>query len=177
MVWILISLASAALLLSQWPLLAGIGLSALPLAVLIGALYGNSPLATASTAETRAVLGFAQQKLLRLGIILFGFNLSLTQLLAVGWPALVADAIRDVSHRGEIVLDPFCGSGATLLAAEKAGRTARAIELDPLYVDVAIRRWQQLTGEQAVLVTSGETFVDREQALATDEKEQRHDHQ
>jgi uncharacterized integral membrane protein (TIGR00698 family) len=93
MVWILISLASAALLLSQWPLLAGIGLSALPLAVLIGALYGNSPLATASTAETRAVLGFAQQKLLRLGIILFGFNLSLTQLLAVGWPALVADAI------------------------------------------------------------------------------------
>ena len=96
MVWILVGLAGAALLLSQLPLLAGMGLSALPLAVLIGALYGNSPLATEPTAKTKAVLGFAQQKLLRLGIILFGFNLSLTQLVAVGWPALVADAIMIV---------------------------------------------------------------------------------
>lgn len=88
--------------------------------------------------------------------------------------ALVADAIRDVSHRGELVLDPFCGSGATLLAAEKAGRVARAIELDPLYVDVAIRRWQDLTGKQAVLVSSGETFADRERAGASEHEEKRH---
>jgi uncharacterized integral membrane protein (TIGR00698 family) len=93
MAWILTGLAGAALLLSQLPLLAGIGLSALPLAVLIGALYGNSPLAAKPTVRSKAVLAFAQQKLLRLGIILFGFNLSLSQLLIVGWPALVADAI------------------------------------------------------------------------------------
>jgi DNA modification methylase len=55
--------------------------------------------------------------------------------------ALVADAIMDVSHRGEIVLDPFGGSGTTLLAAEKTKRVARLIELDPLYVDVIVRRW------------------------------------
>lgn len=93
MVWILVGLAGMALMLSQVPLLAGLGLSALPLAVLIGALFGNSPLALAPTAKSKAVLVFAQQKLLRLGIILFGFNLSLTQLVAVGWPAVVADAI------------------------------------------------------------------------------------
>lgn len=79
--------------------------------------------------------------------------------------ALVADAIRDVSNRGEIVLDPFSGSGATLLAAEKTGRVARVIEIDPLYVDVAIRRWQALTGEEARLVCSGESFAARERTL------------
>lgn len=78
--------------------------------------------------------------------------------------ALIADAIKDVSDRGEIVLDPFGGSGSTLLAAEKTGRRARLIELDPLYVDVAIRRWQSLTGKAAVLVANGETFVEREAA-------------
>jgi uncharacterized integral membrane protein (TIGR00698 family) len=93
MAWILVSLAGAALLLSQLPVLAGLGLSALPLAVLLGALFGNSPLAAEPTARSKLVLAFAQQKLLRLGIILFGFNLSLSQLLLVGWPALVADAI------------------------------------------------------------------------------------
>jgi len=75
--------------------------------------------------------------------------------------ALVADAIRDVSRRGEIVLDPFGGSGSTLLAAEKTGRRARLIELDPLYVDVAIRRWRELTRQEAVLEASGETYADR----------------
>ncbi|WP_377189750.1 site-specific DNA-methyltransferase [Ruegeria meonggei] len=72
--------------------------------------------------------------------------------------ALVADAIMDVSHRGDVVLDVFGGSGATLLAAEKTGRRARLIELDPAYVDVAIRRWQEMTGESAVHAVTGQTF-------------------
>ncbi|MEQ6248952.1 DNA methyltransferase [Sulfitobacter sp. HNIBRBA3233] len=80
--------------------------------------------------------------------------------------ALVADAILDVSQRGSIVLDAFGGSGATLLAAEKAGRRARLIELDPLYVDVAIRRWQEVTGQEAALSGSGETFNARNDAIA-----------
>jgi DNA modification methylase len=75
--------------------------------------------------------------------------------------ALVADALMDVSHRGDIVLDAFGGSGATLLAAEKTGRRARLIELDPAYVDVAIRRWQEMTGQQAVHAPSGETWDTR----------------
>lgn len=72
--------------------------------------------------------------------------------------ALVIDAIKDCSHRGDIVLDPFSGSGTTIIAAQKCGRRARAIEIDPLYVDVAIRRWQKLTGKQAVMDVTGETF-------------------
>ncbi|WP_254449145.1 DNA methyltransferase [Ruegeria sp. HKCCA5491] len=72
--------------------------------------------------------------------------------------ALVADAIMDVSHRGDVVLDAFGGSGATLLAAEKTGRQARLIELDPAYVDVAIRRWQEMTGDSAVHAVTGQTF-------------------
>ncbi|MDB5660459.1 MAG: prophage LambdaMc01, methyltransferase [Cypionkella sp.] len=78
--------------------------------------------------------------------------------------ALIMDAIKDVSGHGDIVLDPFGGSGSTLLAAEKTGRRARLIELDSLYVDVAIRRWQALTGLAAVLSATGETFLDREAA-------------
>ena len=72
--------------------------------------------------------------------------------------ALVADAIKDCSRRGGIVLDPFCGSGTVLIAAERTGRTARAIEIDPHYVDVAVRRWEQYTGKSAVLGPIGETF-------------------
>jgi DNA modification methylase len=72
--------------------------------------------------------------------------------------AMVADAIKDCSKRGSLVLDPFCGSGTILIAAEKTGRRARAIELDPGYVDVAIRRWQQYTGRIATLLPMGETF-------------------
>lgn len=72
--------------------------------------------------------------------------------------AMVADAIRDCSKRSGIVLDPFSGSGTTILAAERTGRQARAIEIDPLYVDVAIRRWQERTGRQAVLLTTGQAF-------------------
>jgi DNA modification methylase len=73
---------------------------------------------------------------------------------------LVADAILDASARGDLVLDPFCGSGSTLIACERVGRAARLIELDPLYVDLAIRRWMRLTGEEAQLET-GETFTQR----------------
>jgi DNA modification methylase len=72
--------------------------------------------------------------------------------------ALVADAIRDVSHRGELVLDIFGGSGTTLIAAEKTGRVARLIELDPIYCDVIIRRWQKLAGKHAYLAGTTETF-------------------
>jgi DNA modification methylase len=72
--------------------------------------------------------------------------------------ALVADAIKDCSPRGGLVLDPFCGSGTILIAAERTGRKARALEIDPTYVDVAVRRWQAYTGKSAVLAGSGETF-------------------
>jgi DNA modification methylase len=72
--------------------------------------------------------------------------------------ALVADAIRDCSKRGDVILDPFGGSGTTLIAAEKVGRTARLIEYDPLYCDTIIRRWQKLTGKEAVLMRTEQTF-------------------
>lgn len=76
--------------------------------------------------------------------------------------ALVADAIRDVTGRGAIVLDPFAGTGTTIIAAEKTGRHGRAIERDPLYCDVIIRRWQQYTGNAARLAGSDLTFADME---------------
>jgi DNA modification methylase len=71
--------------------------------------------------------------------------------------ALVADAILDSTKREEIVLDPFLGSGTTLLAAEKTGRRCYGIEIDPLYVDTAIERWQRMTGHEA-RNENGETF-------------------
>ncbi|WP_246605024.1 DNA-methyltransferase [Aquisediminimonas sediminicola] len=73
---------------------------------------------------------------------------------------LVADAIRDCSHNGGIVLDAFGGSGTTLLAAERTHRRARLIELEPRYCDVTIRRWQEMTGQEAVLVATGDSFDD-----------------
>ena len=72
--------------------------------------------------------------------------------------ALVVDAIKDCSRRAEIVFDPFVGSGTTIIAAQKSRRVARAIEIDPTYVDVATRRWQKLTGEQAIHAVAGQTF-------------------
>lgn len=72
---------------------------------------------------------------------------------------MVADAIRDVSKRGDIVIDPFCGSGTTILAAERTGRRARCLELDPVYVDVAIERWEKATGGRAIHQESGLTFA------------------
>jgi DNA modification methylase len=74
--------------------------------------------------------------------------------------ALIADAILDCSARGDLVLDPFLGSGSTLLAAERVGRVCRGMELDPLYVDTAVRRWQRLTGESAIHAATGKRFED-----------------
>jgi DNA modification methylase len=73
---------------------------------------------------------------------------------------MVADAILDSTRRGDSVLDPFLGSGTTLMAAERTGRICHGIELDPLYVDLAIRRWQRHTGERAILANSGRCFDD-----------------
>lgn len=72
--------------------------------------------------------------------------------------ALIEDLLRDCSDRGGIVLDPFAGSGTCLVAAEKAGRRAYTMELDPAYVDVAIRRWQAFTGGTATHEETGLTF-------------------
>jgi DNA modification methylase len=80
--------------------------------------------------------------------------------------ALVADAIKDCSRRGALVLDAFCGSGTILIAAERTGRKARALEIDPAYVDVGVRRWQTYTGKAAVLAASGKTFETIEEQRA-----------
>ena len=71
---------------------------------------------------------------------------------------LVERAIRNSSRPGNVVLDPFGGSGTTLIAAEKSGRLARLIELDPKYVDVIVRRWQDWTGKQATRESDGVVF-------------------
>jgi DNA modification methylase len=65
--------------------------------------------------------------------------------------ALVADAMWDCSRRGDIVLDPFVGSGTTILAAERVGRRGYGLEIDPRFVDAAIGRWQQFTGRDAII--------------------------
>lgn len=74
--------------------------------------------------------------------------------------ALMMDAMKDASKRGDVLLDCFGGSGSTLIAAEKVKRKARLIEYEPTYCEVAIQRWQTLTGKQAVLVETGETFAE-----------------
>ena len=74
--------------------------------------------------------------------------------------ALIADAIRDCSRRGEIVLDLFGGSGSTLIAAETCGRQARLLEYDPAYCDTIITRWQTYTGKQAILADDDHAFED-----------------
>jgi len=71
---------------------------------------------------------------------------------------MVADALLDCSARGDIVLDPFLGSGSTLIAAERIGRVCYGIEIEPRYVDVAIRRWQAHTGSPAIHLSTGKTF-------------------
>jgi DNA modification methylase len=74
---------------------------------------------------------------------------------------LVADAIRDCSNQHGLILDPFGGAGTTLIAAERTGRHARLIELEPRYVDATVRRWQHLTGGTAVHAATGQPFETR----------------
>lgn len=73
---------------------------------------------------------------------------------------MLEDALLDLTHRGDFVLDPFLGSGSTLIASENTGRICRGVEL---YVDVIVRRYEAASGEAAVLVETGETFEDLEQ--------------
>jgi len=72
--------------------------------------------------------------------------------------AMIADAMRDCSRRGSVILDAFAGSGTTIIAAEQTGRRAFCMEIDPHYADVAIRRWQKLTKRDAILESTGQTF-------------------
>ena len=72
--------------------------------------------------------------------------------------AILEDALLDLSNRGDTVIDPFLGSGSTLMAAHRSGRVCRGVELDPLYVDVIVRRYQAAAGNQAVLLETSETF-------------------
>jgi DNA modification methylase len=74
--------------------------------------------------------------------------------------ALLADAIKDVSSRGSIVLDLFGGSGSTLIAAHKTGRRGCLMEIDPLYCDRTIRRWEAFAKDDAVLEATGQTFTE-----------------
>ena len=74
--------------------------------------------------------------------------------------ALIADAVRDCSRRGEIVLDGFGGSGSTLIAAEKTGRSSRLLEYDPTYCDTIIRRWELFTGKRAMFAGCDQSFDD-----------------
>jgi len=85
--------------------------------------------------------------------------------------AMVQHAIEDVTRRNAIILDLFAGSGTTLIAAERCGRRARLIELDPLYCDVILRRYLAYTGKQPTLAITGETFEDVAAARATDTSE------
>jgi DNA modification methylase len=73
--------------------------------------------------------------------------------------------LLDCSARGDLVLDSFLGSGTTLIAAERVGRVCHGIEIDPLYVDVAIRRWQRHTGDRAIHVRTGKCFDELASAL------------
>jgi DNA modification methylase len=72
--------------------------------------------------------------------------------------AMIADAMRDCSRRGSIVLDAFAGSGTAIMAAEQIGRRAFCMEIDPHYADVAVRRWQAFTRRDAVLESTDQTF-------------------
>jgi DNA modification methylase len=81
---------------------------------------------------------------------------------------LVADALLDCTARGEIVLDAFLGSGTTLIAAERTRRRCHALEIDPLYVDTAIRRWQAYTGEAAYHAATGRSFDEISRTLGED---------
>ena len=72
--------------------------------------------------------------------------------------AMLEDALLDLTGRGDVVLDPFLGSGSTLLAAERTGRVCRGVELDPRYVDVIVRRYEAMTGKAVTLGATGPSF-------------------
>jgi DNA modification methylase len=72
--------------------------------------------------------------------------------------AMLEDALLDVTSRGDLVIDPFLGSGSTLIAAEKTGRVCYGVELDPLYADVIVARFHAATGQWAVLENTGDSF-------------------
>lgn len=78
--------------------------------------------------------------------------------------ALIEIALENSSKSDDVVLDLFGGSGSTLIACEKMGRTSRLMELDPKYCDVIVKRWQDFTGKQAVLESSGQTFAELKNA-------------
>jgi len=80
--------------------------------------------------------------------------------------AMVADAVMDCSCRGDVVLDPFLGSGTTVVAAERVGRICYGLELDPRYVDTVIRRWQAFTGKPVLHEASGRMFQEVEEKTA-----------
>jgi DNA modification methylase len=86
---------------------------------------------------------------------------------------MVADALLDCTNRGDTVLDGFLGSGTTLLAAERVGRVCYGLEIDPLYVDTAIRRWQELTGSTAVHGVTKKSFAEMAAERAKHGKEDR----
>ena len=93
------------------------------------------------------------------GVNSFGKNRSDLKLHPTVKPVtMVADAIKDCTKHGHIVLDPFAGSGTTIIAAEKTGRIARCIEFDPHYCDVIIRRWQKITGSEAINFDTLQSF-------------------
>ena len=70
--------------------------------------------------------------------------------------AMLEDALADLTRRGDVVADPFLGSGSTLIAAERTGRRCYGIELDPAYVDLIVRRYKEVTGEEGVLERAGD---------------------
>lgn len=88
---------------------------------------------------------------------------------------LVADAILDCTERGNIVIDCFLGSGTTLLACERVGRRCYGMELEPKYVDLAIQRWQKLTGDKAIHESSGQSFAARSALVLSTGKENNHE--
>jgi DNA modification methylase len=83
--------------------------------------------------------------------------------------AMVADAIMDCTTRGEVVLDGFLGSGTTVIAAQRTGRRCYGLEIDPIYVDAIVRRWQSFTGDQAIEASTGRSF-DQLQAARGEEE-------
>jgi DNA modification methylase len=84
--------------------------------------------------------------------------------------AMVADAILDATSRNDVVLDPFAGSGTTLIGAERAGRICFGMEIDPVYVDTTVRRWQMFTGKAAVHEASGRRFDEIEKEACHEER-------